>query len=85
MLSIIIYLLKKFMCIAVYSIELCSPCFIRLPLRLWVSVIEENVNIITADANDMASVNWALDGADAGSGNSVSINTPLGNPLNKCC
>ena len=42
------------------------------------SVIEANANIITTDVNDIASVNWTLDGADAGSGNLVSINSPIG-------
>ena len=42
------------------------------------SVIEANANIITTDINDITSVNWTLDGADAGSGNPVSINSPLG-------
>lgn len=41
-------------------------------------IIEANANIITTDINDIASVNWTLDGADAGSGNSVNISSPLG-------
>jgi len=41
-------------------------------------IIEANVNIITTDISDIASVNWTLDGADAGSGNSVNISSPLG-------
>ncbi len=41
-------------------------------------VIEANANIITTDINDIASVNWTLDGADAGSGNAVNISTSLG-------
>ena len=42
------------------------------------SVIEATANIITTDINDIASINWTLDGADAGSGNLISINSPLG-------
>jgi len=41
-------------------------------------IIEANVNIITTDINDIASVNWTLDGADAGSGDSVNISSSLG-------
>lgn len=43
------------------------------------SLVQATVNITTADANDIASVNWTLDGEDAGSGNSVDVFTPLGN------
>ena len=41
-------------------------------------ILEASANIITTDINDIASVNWTLDGADAGSGNSVNISSPLG-------
>ena len=42
------------------------------------SVIEASVNIITNDINDIVSVNWTLDGADAGSGNTVNVTGSLG-------
>jgi len=42
------------------------------------SSIEATANIITADITDIAAVNWELDGADAGSGITVNIPTPLG-------
>lgn len=41
-------------------------------------VIEATANIITTDINDIASVYWELDGANAGSGNSIDVLTPLG-------
>lgn len=41
-------------------------------------VVEAVANIITTDINDIASVNWELDGADAGSGNTIDVLTPLG-------
>ncbi len=41
-------------------------------------IIEASANIITTDINDIASVNWTLDGADAGSGNTVNISSSLG-------
>jgi len=43
------------------------------------STIEATANIITTDTSDIAAVNWALDGTDAGSGNTVDIFTTLGN------
>ena len=42
------------------------------------SIVKATANIITTDTNDIAAVNWELDGADAGSGNAVDIFTPLG-------
>jgi len=43
------------------------------------SSIEATAEIRTNDTNDIAAVTWELDGADAGSGNSVNVFTPLGN------
>ena len=42
------------------------------------SSIEATANITTTDINDIASVSWSLDGADAGTGNLVNVFTPLG-------
>ena len=42
------------------------------------SSIEATANIITTDMTDIAAVHWELDGADAGSGITVNIPTPLG-------
>ena len=43
------------------------------------SSIEATAEIRTNDTNDIAAVTWELDGAGAGSGNSVNVFTPLGN------
>ena len=42
------------------------------------STIEATANITTTDINDIASVTWSLDGANAGTGDSVNVFTALG-------
>lgn len=42
------------------------------------SSIDVTANISTTDINDIASISWSLDGADAGTGNLVNVFTPLG-------
>jgi hypothetical protein len=41
-------------------------------------VIEATVNITTTDINDIVSVNWELDGAAVGSGDSIAVAASLG-------
>ena len=40
--------------------------------------IEATADILTTDPGDIASVNWELDGANVGSGNTIDVLTPLG-------
>jgi len=42
------------------------------------ATVTANVNITTSDDNDIVSVDWALDGASVGSGNSVTTFVPVG-------
>jgi hypothetical protein len=42
------------------------------------STIEASANIVTTDVNDIVAINWELDGAVAGSGDTVNIFAPLG-------